>query len=340
MRTATVTLAAAATGAVAGLGYAMLEARAFTLRRYTLPVLPPGHDPLTVLHVSDIHLTRRQHRKLNWVQGLADFGPDLVISTGDSLAAGDAVQSALEAHRWLLTRPGAFVLGSNDYFGPRRKNPARYLLPNGGKRHFHGPPLPTGDLIAGFRDAGWLDLTNARGSIEVRGTRVDLVGVDDPHLQLDRYARVSAPADPDAALTIGIAHAPYRRVLDAMAADGADLLLAGHTHGGQLCLPVIGTLVTNCDLPRGQARGLSRWPRPKDPDDVRAGGGPDGGPDGPEGDRLPAQSPAGGRTDGQAEGRGPAWLHVSAGVGTSPYAPVRFACRPEASLLTLVPRPA
>lgn len=322
MRTATVTLAAAVAGAVAGLGYAMFEARAFTLRRYTLPVLPPGHDPLTVLHVSDIHLTRRQHRKLAWVQGLGDLGPDLVISTGDSLAADDAVPSVLEAHRALLTRPGAFVLGSNDYYGPRRKNPARYLLPNGRKRHFHGPPLPTGDLIAGFRDAGWLDLTNARGSVEVRGTRVDLVGVDDPHLRLDRYARVSAPADPDAALTIGVAHAPYRRVLDAMAADGADLLLAGHTHGGQLCLPVLGTLVTNCDLPRGQARGVSRWPR--------TGDGADG----------QAQSPTSGGTDGQAEGRSPAWLHVSAGVGTSPFAPVRFACRPEASLLTLVPRPA
>ena len=89
-------------------------------------------------------------------------------------------------------------------------------------------------------------------------------------------------------------HAPYLRVLDAMAADGADLVLAGHTHGGQLCVPGVGALVTNCDLPRKQAKGLSAH-------------------------------------DGSV-------LHVSAGLGTSPYAPVRFACRPEATLLTLTAR--
>jgi uncharacterized protein len=89
-------------------------------------------------------------------------------------------------------------------------------------------------------------------------------------------------------------------VLDPMVRDGLGLLLAGHTHGGQVCVPGFGALVTNCDLPRRQAKGLSRWV-----------------------------------VDGRS-----AWLHVSAGVGTSPYAPIRFACFPEATLLTLVARPA
>jgi predicted MPP superfamily phosphohydrolase len=44
-------------------------------------------------------------------------------------------------------------------------------------------------------------------------------------------------AAPDVALTVGVTHAPYQRVLDAMTADGAGLVIAGHTHGGQLCLP-------------------------------------------------------------------------------------------------------
>jgi predicted MPP superfamily phosphohydrolase len=60
-------------------------------------------------------------------------------------------------------------------------------------------------------------------------------------------------------LRVGVAHAPYQRVLDAFVADGAELILAGHTHGGQLRLPGIGALVTNCDLPRRQARGVSDW---------------------------------------------------------------------------------
>jgi predicted MPP superfamily phosphohydrolase len=285
---------------MAGVGYATLEAQAFTLRRYTLPVLPPGSPALRLLHVSDIHLVPRQRRKASWVHRLGELQPDLVISTGDNIAATDAVPAALEAQAPLLERPGAFVLGSNDYFEPRPKNPARYLMPKGGQRRVHGNTLPTDDLIKGFTSSGWHDLTNQRRSLSVRGLRLDLVGVDDPHLRRDRYRTVSRPHDPDAALTIGVAHAPYRRVLDAMAGDGAKLLLAGHTHGGQLCLPLYGTLVTNCDLPRQQAKGVSRWP-------------------------------AAGRDED-------AWLHVSAGIGTSPYTPVRFACRPEASLITLLPR--
>jgi predicted MPP superfamily phosphohydrolase len=297
MRAATLPLAVLAAGAT-GLGYAAIEAHAFTLRRFTLPVLPAGSAPLRVLHVSDLHVVPRQRRKLAWVRRLAELEPDLIVSTGDNLAHQDAVPAVLDAYGDLLHRPGVFVLGSNDYWGPKPKNPARYFLPNGGRRKIAGERLPTGQLVAGFRDAGWLDLTNRRGTLDVAGSRLEFIGVDDPHLNLDRYERVAGPADTRASLTIGVAHAPYQRVLNAMSADGANLLLAGHTHGGQLCLPMVGALVTNCDLDRARAKGVSRWPTPGSPD--------------------------------------AAWLHVCAGLGTSPYAPVRFACRPEASLLTLV----
>jgi predicted MPP superfamily phosphohydrolase len=107
---------------------------------------------------------------------------------------------------------------------------------------------------------------------------------------------VAGPASTTADLTVAVTHTPEPSVLDAMAADGFALLLAGHTHGGQVCVPGFGALVTNCGLPRRMAKGLHRWP---------------------------ASS---------------SWLHVSAGLGTHPTAPVRFACPPEASLLTLVPR--
>ena len=52
-------------------------------------------------------------------------------------------------------------------------------------------------------------------------------------------------------------HAPYLRVLDAFTADGYPLILAGHTHGGQLCIPFYGALVTNCDLDTDRVKGLS-----------------------------------------------------------------------------------
>ncbi len=126
----------------------------------------------------------------------------------------------------------------------------------------HRAALPWGDLVAGLTDAGWLDLSNRRGRLSVAGREVEVRGVDDPHIERDRYDQVGGPFDPGADLALGVTHAPYLRVLDAMAGDGAGLVLAGHTHGGQLCLPGIGALITNCDLAPAQAKGLSRHARP------------------------------------------------------------------------------
>jgi predicted MPP superfamily phosphohydrolase len=303
------TLGGAAALGAAGLGWAgLVERNWFTLRRFTVPVLPRGARPLRILQISDLHLVPAQQRKVEWVRGLAGLAPDFVVNTGDNLAALESVPGALRAMEPLLEVPGAFVMGSNDYYAPVPKNPARYLT----RRHAQAPPgrtlLPVEDLRAGMVAGGWTDLDNTRTTVHVAGTELELVGTDDAHIRLDRYASVAGPASTSAALTIGVTHAPYQRVLDPMAADGARLIIAGHTHGGQLALPVYGALVTNCDLPTNRAKGLSRW------------------------------WPGAGSTPSSRAPADAAWLHVSAGLGTSPYAPVRFACRPEATLLTLLPR--
>jgi predicted MPP superfamily phosphohydrolase len=297
-------LGLAALGGAAGLAYAAgVEVRWFALRTAEVPVLPPGHRPLKVLHLSDLHLTPSQGRKRDWVRSLAALEPDLVVDTGDNLAHHKAVPAVLDAFDGLLDVPGVFVFGSNDYFAPSTRNPLRYLLPDDGRRNTHTPALPWRDLRAGFEDRGWVDLTNRRATLEVAGTTIAFAGVDDPHLGYDDLAAVAGPAPADADLRLAVTHAPYLRVLDQFARDGYDAIIAGHTHGGQLRLPFYGALVTNCDLDTKRARGLHRHPassRLGDP--------------------------------------GSAWLHVSAGAGTSPYAPVRFCCRPEATLLTLAPR--
>jgi hypothetical protein len=285
-------LAAAGVGA-ATYGWAY-ERKAFRLRRVQVPVLPAGAPTLTVLHVSDMHATPGQPWKVAWVRSLAELEPDLVVNTGDNLASHRANPVVLEALGPLLDRPGAFVPGSNDWFAPVGKNPMRYLLPDDGKRTF-GNPLAWGELRSSFTAAGWLDLTHRRTTIVLRDVKVELGGVSDAHLHADHYERIAGSATGDVA--IGLSHCPEPRVLDSFAADGFSLVMSGHTHGGQLRVPGVGALVTNCGLPRGRARGLSPW-----------------GPG--------------------------AWLHVSAGLGTSPYAPVRFACPPEATLLSLVPRTA
>src|SRR5688572_13750548 len=96
----------------------LVERNLFTLRRCDVPVLAPGAEPLRILHLSDLHLTPGQHRKQRWVGDLAGTDPDLVVVTGDNLAHVDAVPAALRALGPLLEYPGAFVFGSNDYFGP------------------------------------------------------------------------------------------------------------------------------------------------------------------------------------------------------------------------------
>jgi predicted MPP superfamily phosphohydrolase len=290
-RLTAVPLSVLAAGAAAIAYGAGIERRSPRLRQVEIPVLPAGSSPLRVLHFSDAHLTPGQTWKSDWLRSLAALEPDLVINTGDSIAHLDAVPVFLDAIAPLLERPGAFVFGSNDYYAPSFKNPAGYLFADDGNRP-HAGELPWQDLRKGMADAGWLDLTNARGYVKADGRQLELVGVDDPHIKRDRYDDVHGVADPGMLLTLGVTHSPEPRVLAPMAADGCALILAGHTHGGQLRVPFYGALVTNCDLDRARARGLSRF-------------------------------------DG-------AWLHVSAGLGTSPFAPMRFACPPEATLLTLV----
>jgi uncharacterized protein len=288
----------AAAGAAA-LGYAVVvERNWFALRRLEIPVLLPGTGPLRILHISDAHLTPGRKRLMSWIRSLDDLDPHLVVNTGDSIAHRQSVELFLDSLGPLLDRPGAFVLGSNDIYAPQPANPAMYLRgPSSRKLRKTRPDLPWEKLRDGMVAAGWLDLDNKRGQLTTGGLDIALAGVDDSHIKRDRYDEVAGPAEPGADLRLGVMHSPEPRVLDRFAQDGYDLLLAGHTHGGQLCLPWYGTLVTNCGLERQRARGLHRHP-----------------------------------VGGQA------WLHVSAGLGTSPWAPARFACRPEASLLTLVPR--
>ncbi|OLF15919.1 metallophosphoesterase [Actinophytocola xanthii] len=287
-------LGATAVGTATVAYAAGIERTHWTLRQATLPVLAEGARTLRVLHISDLHMMPGQKSKQRWVAALDELNPDLVVNTGDNLAHRHAVPAVLRALGPLLNRPGVFVFGSNDYYAPRPKNPVRYLVKS--KRKIHGIPLPWRDLRAALVERGWQDLTHVRRLLMVDGQHIAVAGVDDPHLHRDRYNDIAGRPDPAATLRLGVTHSPEPRVLDAFAEDGYDLVMAGHTHGGQLRVPGYGAIVTNCELDRSRARGASRW-----------------------GAHM--------------------WLHVSAGLGTSPYAPVRFACPPEASLLTLVPRP-
>lgn len=293
----------AAAGAVTGLAaaaYGLWEKNQFVLREEALPILPSGSSPFRVLHLSDIHFVPGQDKKAEWLHSLAGLKPDLVVNTGDNLSHPKAIDPLLSALSPLLKFPGVFVPGSNDYYAPRLKNPARYLL-GPSKVEKRELELDWPRLRTGFGSEGWIDLTNRHQSLALNGLRFDFSGVDDPHLNRERYAgwpRGTAGQDSKPHLKVAVIHAPYQRVLDHFTENSADLILAGHTHGGQICIPGFGAVVANCDLPTWRAKGLHDW---------------------------------------QNNGRTTP-VNVSGGIGTSRFAPIRIACRPEAVLLTLTPQ--
>lgn len=301
--------AVAAYGAVAATTLAAawgvgIERHLYTVRRHEVRILAPGSGSLTVLHLSDAHMAPWQHHKQRWIARMAEqVQPDLVINTGDNLGHVDALAGIRAAFAPLRGVPGLFVHGSNDVIAPTRRNPFAYFRgPSQRKRSEN--PLDTAAMDAWFTEhLGWTDLNNTAARVNAAGLRLEGFGVDDAHNDwddLDALPPAIAALRPRRAvpdLRIGVTHAPYARVLDAFGDLGADIVFAGHTHGGQVRVPFApSALVANCDVPLDQARGLSRW--------------------GAHGRRYP--------------------LNVSAGLGQSIYAPVRFGCRPEVSVLTLL----
>ncbi|SDM76128.1 Predicted phosphohydrolase, MPP superfamily [Cryobacterium flavum] len=308
--------AAGAFGLAAFAWGALVERTRFTLREVSVPVLAPGSAPIRVLHLSDLHMAPWQKNKQEWLRSLAALKPDLVVDTGDNLGHEDGVTGIEYALAPFRGIPGVFVNGSNDYIGPQLKNPFTYFGGPSSRRTVRREELDTDALRRVFADLGWTDINNAAESLDLADTHVEFFGVDDPHIGRDRLDLITRAIDdlrandplgddvwpdpeeaaaPRSTLTVGVAHAPYQRVLNSFVNHGAQLILAGHTHGGQVCVPGFGALVTNCDIPRRQVKGLSLW----------------------------------------NHGLRTAFLNVSAGLGTSIYAPVRFACPPEATLLTL-----
>jgi len=270
--------------------YGLVEPFRYRLGEQELPIAWNGPQ-LDVLHLSDTHLSPRDSRLRAFLRSLParlERTPDLVLVTGDMIEGDDAIDPLLEALAPIQARLGRFyVLGSHDYFVSSGPSYTKYF--SGEKTVRRARHTDSDRLEAGLQEQGWASLANRSESIEVDGRRILVSGVDDPYLKRHDTAHIRRAAGDQ--LAIGLMHAPD--VVSEWALNGFDLALAGHTHGGQVRLPGIGAVVTNCSLPSALADGLNRV----------------------------------GRT----------WLHVSPGLGTGKYAPIRFLAPPEATLLRLVP---
>jgi len=273
----------------------LIERFWFAVRRVNLAILPKGSAEISILHISDIHMAPWQKRKQKWISNLADLKPDLVIDTGDNLGHKDAIPATLSALGSLTRGPGVFVNGSNDLFAPSVRNPFKYFSSPSKAHSSAHTKLNTDLLTKGFTSSGWNDLNNQSATLKIKGVTFSFLGTDDAHEGLADLEKLSKPKG-KTDLLIGVTHAPYLEILQGLNDLGAQLIFAGHTHGGQVCWPNGKALVTNCDLPTKFARGLGKL-------ELKAGS--------------------------------PFWLNVCAGLGNSIYAPVRLFCRPEVSLVTL-----
>jgi uncharacterized protein len=281
-------LAMFGTGLACVLYGVFVERRAYRLVRREVPILPADAGrPLTILHLSDLHFVERDERKRAFLASLPPT--DVTIVTGDFLAEPEGVEAVVEAVRATRGRLASwFVLGSNDYYVPRPINPLGYFRGPSSRRTRHAQRGRARELAAGLIEDGWRDLDNVRADVSLGGLAVELLGLDDAHIRAQDF-RVAPRTAPER-FGIAVMHSPDS--IPEAVACGYPFVVAGHTHGGQVRLPLVGALVTNSSLPRRVVSGLFRM--------------------------------------------GDALVHVSPGLGTGKYAPFRFLCRPEATLLELV----
>jgi len=211
-------------GATAGLlaAWGLFESQWVELRETEIPIpgLVRGLDGLRIVHLSDFHLGtlslngRALARAVEWTLAR---DPDLVLVTGDLVSRRRGKPGLEHALRTLAARRPVFaVLGNHDIDESR------------------DPFSEATDLSDIDRRAGAVLLGDEARTIELRGVPVQIAGVD-PSSYLEGRSRPAERSDPDARLRILLCHFPD--VVDRLPEGAYHLVLGGHYHGGQICLP-------------------------------------------------------------------------------------------------------
>ncbi len=197
-----------------------------------LPRLPPAFEGFTILHLSDPHLDLSHDIPRTLIERLHEVDYDIAVFTGDFRAATsgpyqDALES-LEQVRPHLGEAVYAVLGNHD----------------------------TIRMVPRMEAMGIRVLLNETVVLERGGERVFLAGVDDPHYyRADNLEKAYEPIE-HGSVSILMAHSP--EIYKHAAHVGFDVMLCGHTHGGQICLPGRIPLIVNARCPRALCAGAWR----------------------------------------------------------------------------------
>ena len=201
--------------------------------RVRLAALPPPFHGLRLLHLSDIHVDMEPQILQALIERVAATEHDLCVITGDFRARthGDCAPTleAMARLRPCLAAEVYGVLGNHDFV----------------------------ELVPGLEDLGIRILLNEALTLEREGARLYLAGIDDPHYYRADNLEKAADGIPPGAPAILLSHSPeiYRHAAHA----GFRLMLCGHTHGGQICLPGGIALTYNAACPRRLGLGPWRW---------------------------------------------------------------------------------
>ncbi len=217
-------------------------------RELRLRALDPGLAGLSILHVSDLHFRGPEPWKQQALGRLESLDPDLVVFTGDFIDGREGIAAAAEVCRRLRGRLGTYaVLGNHDYHSYgiiHFLRDVRAKTMRGNRRTY------TPELVSALEEAGVTVLGNASRRLKANSAPFWVIGVDDVYSGQMDFAAAMGDVE-GAGLRLLLAHSPD--ALEGDHPDGLDLVLAGHTHGGQICLPGGGAITTRTRLrlPRG-----------------------------------------------------------------------------------------
>jgi hypothetical protein len=231
-----------------------VEPNWYRFKRIKVHIPKKIHKPFSILHLSDIHFCKNGGAKKRFFQRLSMLNPDLIFVTGDTIDNDEGIETATRTLSGLRARYGTFlILGNHDYFDYHWKD---VFLYNFGVTRLASHRNNIEHLITEMKRIGINVLVNQAAKVEVHGNPVLIGGTNDPMTQRIDFEKTLHGLGPN---TLNILLTHHLDSVLKLSHRGVDMVFAGHTHGGQIRIPLLGSIVCEIKLPRRYIGGLHRF---------------------------------------------------------------------------------